>query len=405
MLADDAAGAVRLCPGEVTVERGQIVRVDEQPDLVLPPDAPVVMPGFIDAHVHLPQFDSIGVQGLELLEWLSRVIFPAEARWADVEFAERMSRRVFGRLRAAGTTGFAAYATSHHAATRRAMEVAAEMGFRGVIGQALMDREAAPELIGTPWQEQLEQVASLRPTDRIEPSVTPRFAVACTPELLEGAGRLAQETGWCVQTHLSETRAELAAVHRLFGATPYVQVYRDAGLLSRRSVLAHGIWLDAADRAMVAGAEAVIAHCPTANLFLESGAMDLHALRESGVRMALGSDIAGGYERSMPRVARAMLETVLQRRMRLQAEDPALPLPACPTPGQAFYAITGGNADALGWTQTGRLREGCDADLVLVRPDMPFRESPDPLGTLLWGWSDRWVERVWVGGRETARMG
>ncbi len=409
MLPDRARpGSVRLAPGRVRVEGERIAGVEELQDLRVTPETPLITPGFVDAHLHLPQFDSVGVAGLELLEWLRRVVFPAEARWADPAYAEAMTRRVLAQLAAHGTTAFAGYATSHHEGARAAIRLAAEAGFRATIGQVLMDRNAAPELTGTPAHEQLGRAASLRAHGRVEPSVTPRFAVACTPELLAGAGRLAAETGWAVQTHLSETRAELAAVRDLFGETPYARVYDEAGLLTPRTILAHGIWLGGEDRALIAERRAVIAHCPTANLFLESGAFDAHAAAAAGIAVALGSDIAGGFERSMPRVARAMLQTVITRRLGLAGALPAperpspepaaepdeAALPPLPSAAQAFHAITAGNADVLGWRETGRIEPGAEADLLVLHPDIPYLESQDPLGALLWSWDDRWLRRT-----------
>ena len=386
---------VRLARGRLDIAGGVITRVHEAGQgeslgaLDLGGDSAVVFPGFVDVHVHIPQFDSIGVYGLELLDWLDRVIFPAEARWADADFAGEMGRRVARELLGVGTTAVAAYGTVHAEGTAAAMRALAETGMAGVMGQALMDRNAPAELI-RPAAQLLAEVAAAEPIARIEPAVTPRFAVSCTEELLAGAGRLATERGWAVQTHLAETPAELARVAELFPGESYTGVYERAGLLGARSILAHAIHLSPAERETLGWTHSVTAHCPTANRFLMAGAMDRAGLEQAGVRLALGSDVAGGPDRSMPRVARAMLETAASR-----GDRP-------PTAARAWHQITAGNAGVIGRSGHHALRLGAEADVVIAEPTIRWEGSPDPLATLLWGWDERWIRGVLAGGRVVA---
>jgi guanine deaminase len=257
---------VVLRPGAVQIDGGHIARVfdaREAPKPDLGGDDCIISPGFVDAHLHLPQFDSIGLSGMTLLDWLSSAIFPAEAKWADEQYAAEMTRRVVRQLHSHGTTGVAAYATVHHEATVGAMRVLAEAGFEGIIGQVLMDREAPPELI-RPARQLLAEAARLATVGRMRPAVTPRFALSCSGELLSGAGGLAAATGWPIQTHLAETWLECERVAELFDGATYTEVYRRAGLLTPRTILAHGIHLDATARVAIADAKAVVAHCPVA---------------------------------------------------------------------------------------------------------------------------------------------
>lgn len=344
-----------------------------------------IFPGFIDAHVHLPQFDSVGVAGLELLDWLDQVIFPAEERWADPAFACDMAERATDELISFGTTGFAAYGTVHSESVIEASRGIAARGVRCAFGPSLMDRRA-PASLCRDTNAQLEALAKMRPIGRLSPAVTPRFAVACSSELMTKAGVLARERNWLIQTHLAETKAELALIAELFDGRAYAHVYDDHGLLTPRTILGHGIWLGDQERALLAERQAVVAHCPTANRFLQAGAMDRAELVRSGVRQALGTDVAGGPDRSMVRVARAMVETAWAR-----GDEP-------PSARDAFRQITMGNAEALGWHETGRIGAGCEADLVVVRPTMPLNDHPDPLGALLHGWDDRWIEQTIVAG-------
>lgn len=391
LLLPDSSSRVRLGFGAVHVRGGTIERVVERPRAQADPACTtLISPGFVDAHVHLPQFDSIGIAGLELLDWLDRVIFPAEARWADSDFAGAMADRAGRRLLSYGTTAVAAYATVHHAAAQASIDALAALGLSGHVGQVLMDREAPPELV-RPADQLVREASQLAPRGRIAPSVTPRFAITCSDRLLSHAGKLAAATGWLVQTHLAETRREIARVGELFGGLNYLSVYERAGLLTDRAVFAHAVHLGASDRVQLAAGGGTIAHCPGANLFLNAGAMDRAAALAAGVRTALGSDIAGGPDHSMIRVARAMIETA----WRLGHVGPAAPSAA-----EAWWQISAGNARALGLSNTGELRPGAAADLLVLNPTTPWPTSPDPLSTLLFGWDDRWLTRTVVGGTE-----
>lgn len=405
-------GTVRLAGGTLTLANGRIESIAEgephaPPDLG--GDDALILPGFVDAHMHLPQFDSIGIDGLTLLEWLDRAIFPAECAWADSDHAGQMTARAATSLLSFGTTAICAYATVHMGATLSAMLALSDAGLRAMVGQVLMDRNAPPELCApagkllknaestTKWSQARAQTH--RDRWRIEHSINPRFAISCTPELLHGAGQLARSLNAPVQTHISENQAECAMIAQLFGGRSYTGVYEDAGLLGPRSVLAHGVWLDDQETRTLADSRSIIAHCPTANTFLQSGDCNVARLCRADVPIVIGSDIAGGNERSMVRVARAMIETS----KRIHAGDSSHPRNAHSpiiSPAQAWWSITGANADALGWPSTSRLAPGAEADILIVRPDIPWRNATDPLGTLLYAWDDRWLECTLTMGQE-----
>jgi guanine deaminase len=411
MMADGERRA-RIAPGTLVLSGGRIASVSTglhpSPDLGGPEH--LITPGFVDTHVHLAQLDSIGVDGLELLEWLERVVFPAESRWADAGFAEDMARRAAQELLGVGTTSVAAYATSHHEGARAAIGALASAGMGGYVGQVLMDRGAPAELC-VPAREGLASAARLEGQGRIAPAVTPRFAVACSEALLRGAGELVRKTGWLAQTHLCETQREIELVAELFGGARYLDVYEGAGLLGARSVFGHGVWLDDADREKLARARAVVAHCPTANRFLEAGEMDCAAALAAGVRVALGTDVAGGPDRSMVRVARGMMETAKQvGRARVSVGKEEHRAGARCHAAETWWQITAGNAAAIGLADTGILATGMWGDVVVIRPGATpggakWLESPDPLSALMWGWDDRWIEATLVTGRVGYRRG
>lgn len=341
----------------------------------------IICPGFIDAHVHLPQVDSIGVDGLELLEWLAQAIYPAESKWAEPRHAEQAAARAYRRMLRAGTLGYAGYLSSHLAGVTAVIRAAHAMPLRAVVGQSLMDREAPDLLLGQP---EARLVRSAR--GRLVTSLNPRFAVSCSEAMLRRTGeRLAAgfpdspkqrepedpSGNLFLQTHLAETKAECARVRELFPEDPhYTGVYDRFGLLTPRTLLAHGIHLSDEEWSLIASRGSVVVHCPGANTFLESGLFNLRAAREHGVRVALGSDVAAGPDFAMPRVARAMIEAAKLRRMTIDAEA------LVPTPGEAFDLITRGNADSLGWRDMGRIEVGASADLLVLRstiePDRHF---------------------------------
>jgi len=401
-------------PGWIRVEDGRITAVehghtDERADIG-GPDM-LLCPAFVDAHIHLPQVDSVGCDGLELLPWLDRVVFPAEVWWGNGAAAS-MTRTAVGRMVREGTFGFAGYLTSNAQAgaeTLRTLSAGVDGArLRFAAGRVAMDRNAPAALI----DEDLSRSA-MTPApsvalcddglgDRGEVSVNPRFAIACTDELLA-------ECGWFVgqraeagrpvvmQTHLSESIPECAFIAELFPEDrDYTSVYDRAGLLTDRAILAHAVHLSDAEFAMVRERGSVIAHCPIANTFLSSGLFDLDRAREHGVRLALGSDVAAGVDIAMPRVARAMIEVAKIRKMTVA------PRAGVPTPAEVWSMITRGNAEALGWSETGRLEVGAHADILALRVPVTWRDE-FLIGRIIYNWtSDLIADRV-VGGVRVAR--
>jgi len=346
----------------------------------------LVVPGFIDAHMHLPQIDSIGVDGLDLLPWLERVIFPAEAAWCDPLVALRQTASAMRRLRAVGTVGVGAFASPIAGAMTSVVEAvstaAGDARVRMAVGQALMDRGGPDALTREPiWQPPVGS----SPTPDIEISVNPRFAVSCSDALLEAAGNFARTlSDPLIHTHLAESPEECATVAALFpDDDSYTSVYDRHRLLGPRTLLAHAIHLGPAEWRTIAERNAVVVHCPQANTFLRSGLFDLRAAREHGVRLALGSDIAAGCDLAMPRVGRAMIEVAKLRSMTI---DPTAPIP---TPAEVWRMITEGNANALGWHDSGRIAIGARADLLLLRVPWPLDDDARNgtlIGRLLHAW-------------------
>jgi guanine deaminase len=232
-------------------------------------------------------------------------------------------------------------------------------------------------------------------------SANPRFAIACTEELLAEIGWYVRDhPGTWVQTHLAESPDECARVRELFPKDPsYTAVYDQLGLLTERTLLAHAIHLSEAEWRLIGERRSIVVHCPTANTFLEAGLFDLSAARRHGVRVALGTDVAAGADIAMPRVARAMIEVAKVRRMtaRTLAEREAT---VVPTPAEAWTMITSGNAELLGWPDAGRLEPGAAADLLVLRPGHDWFDR-HLIGRLIYGWSSELVETRVFNGRVT----
>jgi len=384
-------------PGWIEIEGPRITRVETG----APPGAvdaghasAIVCPGFLDAHLHLPQFGVVGCDGLDLLGWLAQVIYPAERQWADPARAAAAIDHAQHALLRAGTLGYAGFLTSHEHVQGTTCAAHAGLPLRAALGRALMDRNAPPDLLdGAPADlPPAGFPSSASPDPRLELTVNPRFAVSCSESLLGEAGRAARASGAMIQTHLAEQVAECDLVRSLFPDAPhYAAVYDEAGLLGPRTLLAHCVHLATEEWTLIAERGAVAVHCPTANTFLRSGLFNLDAAREHGVRLALGSDIAAGVDIAMPRVARAMIDVAKTRS--LTATTPT----HIPEPAEAWRLITRGNADALGFADAGRLEVGAVADLLVLDP--PFDVDEHLIGRLVYTWSDDYILARLLAGR------
>lgn len=267
----------------------------------------LVLPGFIDTHVHCPQLEVIASYGSELLDWLERYTFPAEAAFADPARSRAGAEVFLDALLASGTTSAVVFPTVHKVSAEALFEGAAARGMRLVTGKVLMDRHAPDGLRDDVEQAERDCVDLIDrfhgqggPYQRLAYAVTVRFAPTSTPAQLAMAGALCRaDASLYMQTHVAENRAEVDWVARLFPeARSYLDVYERVGLVHERAVLAHGIWLDDADRRLLAARGAQVAHCPSSNLFLGSGLFDWPG---AGFNVSLASDVGGGTSLSLPR--------------------------------------------------------------------------------------------------------
>ena len=318
----------------------------------------LVMPGFIDTHVHCPQLDVIASYGAGLLDWLETYTFPAERRFADPAVAHAGAALFLDALLAHGSTTAVVFPTVHKVSAEALFEAAAARGMRIVAGKVLMDRHAPDGLrdeVEGAERDCEDLIRRFHGRGRNAYAVTVRFAATSTREQLAMAGRLLQRhEGVYMQTHVAENTDEVKWIAELFPeARSYLDVYARHGLLNERAVLAHGIWLDAQDRQRLADTGAQIAFCPTSNLFLGSGLFDWQAAVDSGHRVSLASDVGGGTSLSMTRTLAEAYKVQMLRGTRLSAWT-------------ALHTATRGAAEALGLAhEIGHFDEGATADLVV----------------------------------------
>ncbi|HEY2558309.1 MAG TPA: guanine deaminase [Caldimonas sp.] len=358
--------AVRFRPDHwLLVERGRIVAAQQQAPagdwLRHDHTGCLVLPGFVDSHVHSAQVDVIASYGSELLDWLTTHTFPAEARHAEPAHAERAAADFLDALLAHGTTSAVVFPTVHAGSVDALFAAAETRGMRLIAGKVLMDRNAPAGLVDDVAGGEREMAALIgrwHGRARLAYAVTVRFAPTSTREQLAMAGRFCRaDPSLYLQTHLAESRAEVRWVQELFPeARSYLDVYASAGLLHAKSVFAHGIWLDDADRAALAAAGAQIAHSPSSNLFLGSGLFGWRAAREAGVQVSLASDVGGGTSLSMLRNMADAYKVQALAGERLTA-------------WQALHAATRGAAVALGLgSEIGSLEPAAMADVCVWDP-------------------------------------
>jgi guanine deaminase len=407
---ETASAAVRFRPDHwLLADAGRIVAVQADAPgegwLRIDQSGRLILPGFIDTHVHSPQLDVIASYGTELLDWLETYTFPAERRYADPAEAESGAARFLDALLAHGTTAAVVFPTVHKVACDRLFAAAQQRGMRLVAGKVLMDRHAPDGLRDDVEQAERDcrdLIARWHGRDRLAYAVTVRFAPTSTPEQLAMAGRLcAGDPSLYMQTHVAENRAEVRWVHELFPhARSYLDVYARAGLLHARSVLAHGIWLDDADRAALRASGAQIAHSPSSNLFLGSGLFDWRAAEAAGAAVSLASDVGGGTSLSMLRTVADAYKVQAMAGERLTA-------------WKALHAATRGAAHALGLDhEIGSFEAGRCADLCVwdwaCGPVAERRlEVARGLHEKVFAWltlgDERNLRRTWVNGVERYR--
>ncbi len=360
--------AVRHIPdGAVWMSEGRVRRVGPAAEvLAAAGDAAVVdhgddliQAGFVDCHAHYPQLGIIAAYGAQLLDWLERYTFPEEQRFADPDYAAERAAFYLDACLANGTTTASVYGTVHPQSVDAFFEASTARGLRMACGKSLMDRNAPDGLRDTAqggYDQSKALIDRWHGKGRNIYAVTCRFAVTSTPAQMEATGALwGDAPGALMQTHLSENHDEIAWIAKLFpDAADYLAVYEAYGLAGPGAIFGHAIHLTERERRALAETGSAVAHCPTSNLFIGSGLMDLAGLKAGGVGVGLATDVAGGSSLSMFQTMRAAYEVA-------QLSGHSL------HPAEAWRLATVGSAEAMGISdKVGNLAEGMEADVVVI---------------------------------------
>lgn len=362
----------------------------------------LILPAFCDMHLHAPQYPMLGTgMDLPLLDWLNTYTFPAEARFADPDYARDVYRKLAAELIENGTTRVCMFSSLHTEATLILMEELERAGVTGYVGKVNMDRNGLPGVL------QEETAESIRETERwlercgdfthVHPILTPRFTPSCTDELMAWLGRKAAETGLPIQSHLSENDREVAWVHELHpDCDQYWESYRKFGLWNDRTLMAHCVWSDARERDAMRKAGVTVVHCPDSNVNVCSGTAPVRSMLQEGLKVALGTDIAGGDHISMFDAVTAAIRASKVRQM----TDPARP--DFLTVAEAWYLGTSAGAaffgDAPGFAPGNTLHA-----IVLSDDDLPQSHPLSPAERLercMYRRQKDAVRAVWSDGRK-----
>lgn len=364
--------------GLLLVENGQILAIGDYTQLrtqmqtllqqEFAEDPPIedwrgklIVPGFIDTHTHYPQTDIIASPAKGLLPWLNNYTFPAERRFSHPLHAGEVAAFFIDELLRNGTTTAAVFGTSSPVSVDAFFAESYVRNLRMIAGKCLMDRNC-PDFLQDTAEEGIADSEALikhwHKRGRQGYAITVRFAPTSTPEQLRMAGELAARypDTW-IQTHLAENREEVAWVKKLFPRhRSYLDVYDKAGLMRKRALYAHSIWIDQHDRQRLAATQSAVALCPTSNLFLGSGIFDFARADAAHVPLSLATDVGGGTSFSMLRTMDALYKLARLGGTSMSAL-------------RMFYLATLGGAQALQLEGAiGHFAPGCEADFVVLDP-------------------------------------
>ena len=354
--------------GALVIEDGKVKNLGEASD-ILPTLVGVVnvveykdhliIPGMIDTHIHYPQVEVIASYGEQLLDWLNNYTFPAERQFEDKEYASNIANFFLDELLKCGTTTALVFGTVHKQSVEAFFEASEKRNTRMICGKVMMDRNAPDFLCDTPdssYEDSKSLIDTWHNNGRQLYAVTPRFAITSTHKQLEKAGQLIEEyPDVYMQTHISENKDEVAFVSELFpDAKDYLDVYDQYKLLGKRSVFAHGIHLNNREHQRFRESGSSVSFCPTSNLFLGSGLLDIKQLEENQVAYSVATDVGGGTSFSM-------LQTLNEAYKVTQLNGNTL------SALKSLYLATLGNAKTLQLEdKIGSFKAGNEADFVVL---------------------------------------
>ncbi len=353
----------------VIVNEGKVVEVleqlkDEYKDILVHDyKGKMIIPGFSDLHFHAPQFENIGL-GLEeeLIPWLNKYTFVEERKFSDIEYAEKVYKRVINEIWKQGTTRIVFFATLHSEASGLLIELLDKSGLGGYVGKVNMDRNSPDYLVEETTKSFEDTVAFMEKYNgkfsKVAPIITPRFVPTCTKELMENLGKYAQDNNLPIQTHLNENRNEIAWVNELHPECDgYLDVYDKTQLLNDKTIFAHCIYNTDKEVEVLSRNKCFAAHSPSSNLNLSSGIMPIRKLLNAGVRIGLGTDVGAGHNTS---IKDEMLVAMHISKSRSFFDEKNIPL----TINEAFFLATKGGGEYFG--KVGSFEEGYEFDALII---------------------------------------
>ena len=397
----------------------------------------LILPGFIDGHIHFPQVRVLGAYGHQLLDWLQTWIFPEELKYADRAYATEAATHFFDAMLAAGTTTCQAFTTSSPVSSEVFFDEAAKRNMRVIAGLTGIDRFAPDDYVISPddfYRQTKELIRRYHRKGRNLYAITPRFAVGCTTAMMDRCRQLKREHDDCwINTHISENPAEVRQVRDFYpDCNNYTDVHDQHGLLGPKFSAGHGVWLSDREMERFAKAGATLVFCPLSNLFLGSGLFRIGRATDplNRVRLALGTDMGGGNAFSLIRVLEEAYKvgmcnnTTLDGSLMPHHQDLAEAERNKLSPYRAFYLATLGSAHALYVDEMlGNFDKGKEADFVVLdwnagQSAMAWRQSlitnttpatVDEAAQLLFGimlmGDDRNVDETWIGGKQLYKKG
>lgn len=374
----------------------------------------LIMPGFIDTHVHFPQLEMVALYGEQLLEWLNKYTFPTEKKYFDKKYCEAQANLFMNELINNGTTSAAIYPTVSTNSVNTIFTQALNRNMRIISGKVMMDRNAPDYLLDSAensYNESLLLISKWHKHKRLSYAVTPRFAITSSPEELGLARKLLSKyPDLYLQTHVSENKAEIKMVKELYpNSSTYLEVYNSYDLLHKRSIFGHAVYLEDSDYELMNNKKSSIAFCPSSNLFLGSGLFDINKTEYHNIDIGLGSDIGAGTSLSLLKTMADAYKVSQLRKISSDNNDKSL------NALMGFYYATLGAAKSLDIdSSVGTFKKGYEADFIVLDVNEPsilkqrqnnIQTIDDLLFSLMILGDDRTIESVYIMGKCYKRRG
>lgn len=362
----------------------------------------IIIPGFVDVHMHAPQINNIGLGAdRQLLDWLNTYTFKEELKYSNLDFAKKSYNRFVDKLCKNGITSSVIFGSIYKDTTIHLMDLIEEVGLRAYVGKVNMDRNS-PSYYIEETQKSIEDTVefvekTINKYKNVKPIITPRFVPSCTVNLMRELGDIAEKYDLKVQSHLSENLDEISLVKELHQeCTSYINVYERYGLTRKnKTVMAHCVWADDEEIKSLIQNEIIVAHSPYSNGNISSGIAPVKKMLQKGVKVGLASDISGGHDMFMGRIM--MLASIFSKMRWVHIDNEYTNL----TDEELFYMATKGGGEFFG--KVGSFEEGYSADFLVIDDksleDSNERNVRQRLQRFLYIGDDRNIKSVYVNGK------